>query len=124
MTRRGGMHTILLLALTTLVACGEIEGPTHGIDEQTSRAAVPQDPELAKIYNRSCRNCHTVAATRAPLTGDTAAWSALMDKGMDVLVANVVNGIGGMPPLGLCMSCDADDFEALIRFMAADPPEP
>lgn len=124
MNRRGGMYTILLVALTSLVACGDVEGPERGIDEQTSRAAVPEDPELAKIYNRSCRNCHTVAATRAPLTGDTAAWSALMDKGMDVLVANVVNGIGGMPPFGLCMSCDADDFEALIRFMAADPPEP
>ena len=124
MNRRGGMYTILLVAFTSLVACGDVEGPEHGIDEQTSRATVPENPELAKIYNRSCRNCHTVAATRAPLTGDTAAWSALMDKGMDVLVANVVNGIGGMPPFGLCMSCDADDFEALIRFMAADHSQP
>jgi cytochrome c5 len=41
-----------------------------------------------------------------------------MDKGMNVLVDNVINGYGGMPPLGLCMECDADQFEALIRFMA------
>ena len=41
-----------------------------------------------------------------------------MGKGMDVLVDNVVNGFGGMPPFGLCMDCDAAQFDALIRFMA------
>ena len=51
------------------------------------------------------------------MTGDRAAWSARMDKGMNVLVDNVINGIGGMPPLGMCMDCGADEFEALILFM-------
>jgi cytochrome c5 len=41
-----------------------------------------------------------------------------MAKGMDSLVDNVVNGFGGMPPFGLCMDCDALQFEALIQFMA------
>ena len=37
---------------------------------------------------------------------------------MNVLLDNVINGYGGMPPFGLCMDCDAAQFEALIRFMA------
>jgi cytochrome c5 len=41
-----------------------------------------------------------------------------MAKGINTLLDNVVNGYGGMPPLGLCMDCDADQFEALIVFMA------
>ncbi len=34
---------------------------------------------------------------------------------------NVINGFGGMPALGLCMDCTADQFEALIDFMATPP---
>ena len=43
-----------------------------------------------------------------------------MEKGMNTLVDNVVNGFGGMPPFGLCMDCSAEEFEALILFMAAE----
>jgi cytochrome c5 len=42
-----------------------------------------------------------------------------MEKGMSVMVDSVVNGSGGMPPFGLCMDCSAEQFEALIQFMAA-----
>lgn len=118
------MRRLLLVSLTTLAACGDVDGPASGIDERASRAMIPDDPALAEIYNRSCRRCHTEAATGAPLTGDSKAWSARMNKGMDVLVANTINGIGRMPALGFCMSCDADEFEALIRFMASARPNP
>jgi cytochrome c5 len=83
-----------------------------------SRSLQPADPELAAVYQRSCASCHTVAATGSPLTGDTQAWQPRTAKGMDTLVDNVVNGYGGMPPFGLCMDCDAAQFEALIQFMA------
>jgi cytochrome c5 len=59
-----------------------------------------------------------VAATGAPLTGDVAAWDTRLEKGADVLLENVINGFGGMPPFGMCMDCDADQFDALIQFMA------
>jgi len=99
-----------------LLGCGE--GQPQGINEITSRTLTPADDALAKIYNRSCRNCHTIAATGSPLTGDATAWAPRMAKGMDTLVDNVVNGFGGMPPFGMCMDCDAQQFEQLIRFMA------
>ena len=106
------------LILTILSACGE--GPQGAPPaEAASRSLQPADPELAQVYQRSCASCHTVAATGAPLTGDVSAWAPRMDKGMDTLVDSVVNGFGGMPPFGLCMDCDAQQFEALISFMAA-----
>jgi cytochrome c5 len=111
-TRLSFITAILLL----LCACGG--GQNGGYSEATSRSVVPSDPALAAIYNRSCRSCHTVAGTGSPLTGDTAAWAPRMEKGMNTLLDNVVNGFGGMPPFGLCMDCDADQFEALIQFMA------
>lgn len=114
------MRKNLLLLLSTLLlvtACGS-DAPAGGISEAQSRTLQPADTALAEIYNRSCRSCHTVAATGSPLTGDPSAWAPRMDKGMNTLLDNVVNGFGGMPPFGLCMDCDADQFEALIRFMA------
>lgn len=118
------MHRYLmfcLLSLAVLAGCGESAGPQAGITEATSRDLSPQDSQLAAIYNRSCRSCHTVIATGAPLTGDAAAWAERMGKGRTTLVDNVINGFGGMPPFGLCMDCDVEQFEALIDFMAAAP---
>lgn len=114
------MRKNLLLLLSTLLfitACGS-DAPAGKASEAQSQALQPADSALAEIYNRSCRSCHTVAATGSPLTGDKAAWAPRMEKGINTLLDNVVNGFGGMPPFGLCMDCDADQFEALILFMA------
>ena len=109
-----------VIAALLLTACAERQ-PEGGFDPTASRNLRPADPQLAEVYDRSCRSCHTVAGTGAPLTGDAAAWASRLEKGMNILVDNVVNGFGGMPPLGLCMDCDADQFEQLIVFMAAAP---
>lgn len=112
------VKVMFLILVAALSGCGE--PPTLGSPETeaASRTLAPQDPEIAAIYARSCHSCHTVAATRAPLTGDTAAWAPRMDKGMDTLLNSVVNGFGGMPPFGMCMDCSTEQFEALIQFMA------
>jgi cytochrome c5 len=107
-----------VVALAVLIqGCGEGPAPPAAAQAH-SRTLQPQEKAIAAIYQRSCASCHTVAATGAPLTGDLAAWTPRMAKGMDTLVDNVVNGFGGMPPFGLCMDCDVAQFEALINFMA------
>ncbi len=106
---------IVIVIAFFLSACGDTGGSGN---EALSRSLKPADPALASIYDRSCRSCHTVAGTGSPLTGDKAAWAPRMEKGINTLLDNVVNGFGGMPPFGLCMDCDADQFEALIMFMA------
>ena len=114
------MFKVLAVLTITLLsaACADERSSAAQATEVLSRELRPADADLAGLYIRSCRSCHTVAATGSPLTGDAAAWAERMDKGMNVLVDNVINGYGGMPPLGLCMECDADQFEALIHFMA------
>lgn len=108
----------MVLSVLVLSGCAKEPSATQAQTESQSRALLPADTALAAIYNRSCRSCHTIAATGAPLTGDAAGWSARMDKGMSTLVDNVVNGFGGMPPFGMCMDCGVEEFEALITFMA------
>ncbi|QFT54957.1 Cytochrome c5 [Microbulbifer sp. THAF38] len=85
---------------------------------QQALTLTPDDPEIAEIYQRTCRSCHSTGASAAPLTGDIASWEPRLDKGMDVLVENAVNGFQGMPPLGLCFECSPKQFEQLIAFMA------
>ena len=112
---------LLIAAITAgfLWGCAEEPTPSAAAAEAHSRQLSPQNEEIADIYDRSCRSCHTIAATGAPLTGDVDAWSTRLDKGMDTLVNNVVTGFGGMPPFGMCMDCDLPQFEALIAFMSA-----
>ena len=75
-------------------------------------------PDMDK-YNKSCGVCHTSGAANAPKTGDTAAWEPRMAKGMDALVASVTNGLGAMPPKGMCFDCSDEDYVELIQHMAA-----
>ena len=106
------------LAVLLLYGCGEGSAPPPAAQAH-SRSLQPKDQAIVVIYQRSCASCHTVAATGAPLTGDLPAWAPRLEKGMPTLVGNVMKGFGGMPPAGLCMDCDAAQFEALINFMAA-----
>lgn len=51
-------------------------------------------------YEASCAVCHGAAGMGAPVVGDKAAWSAVAGKGPEAVLANAINGIGGMPPKG------------------------
>src|SRR5690606_34624816 len=74
-------------------------------------AQAAQDPEA--VYARSCAVCHNGAIPTAPLKGDKAAWEPRLAKGTDALVQSVTNGLGAMPPRGLCMDCSAEDYQAV-----------
>lgn len=111
-----------ILATALLQGCVGESSETNALNESKSRQLRPADQQIARIYDRSCRSCHTIAATGSPLTGDIAAWAPRLDKGLPTLVDNVVNGFGGMPPFGMCMDCSAEEFEALIQFMASPAP--
>jgi cytochrome c5 len=80
-------------------------------------AGAMAEPDMGK-YNKSCAVCHATGAANAPKTGDVAAWEPRLAKGMEALVASVNNGMNAMPPKGMCFDCSAEDYEALIEYMA------
>lgn len=108
----------ILVFISSIIISACDSGPS--LEERLAHAQtlVPSHPQLNEIYQRSCRSCHTLEATGAPLTGDVHAWSLRYEKGESVLVDNVINGYGGMPPFGLCMDCTPEQFNQLIQFMA------
>jgi len=69
------------------------------------------------IYNTNCMACHATGAAGAPKMGDVAAWTGRMDKGIDQIYANAINGINAMPAKGLCMSCSDDDVKSVVDYI-------
>ena len=72
-------------------------------------------------YMASCFACHSTGAAGAPKVGDgnVAEWTPRMEKGMDAVVANAINGLNTMPPKGLCFDCTDDDLRAIVEYMVA-----
>ncbi|WP_396622266.1 c-type cytochrome [Marinobacter sp. W-8] len=110
----GAVAATIAIALT---ACNGDHSPSAAVQAHAANSS-PASPELAAVYQRSCQTCHARGTSDAPLTGHGEAWQPRLDKGMNALVDNVVSGMGGMPPYGLCMDCNAEQFRQLIRFMA------
>ncbi len=81
-------------------------------------AAVPAGAAgIEDKYNKACAACHNTGAAGAPKKGDKAAWAARVKKGEAALVASIKNGMGAMPPKGLCMDCSDADYKALVKYM-------
>ncbi len=72
---------------------------------------------VESTYQMSCFACHDTGAAGAPKLDDQDAWSERLAKGMDAVMANVVNGVNAMPPKGLCMTCSDDDLRTLVDYM-------
>lgn len=106
----------LLLAL--LAACSQRAPEAKPLTPAQSAALRPADARIASLYEQSCKTCHTVADSKAPLAGDHTAWDPRWAQGEEQLLASVLQGKRAMPAGGQCFACSADDYRALIRFMA------
>lgn len=111
------MIRLLTIAAAALAVCA-CAPQAKPITPEQSAAMVPSDGWLAALYETSCKTCHTIKASGAPLSGDVAAWAPRMKQGMPTLVGHTVQGFKAMPAGGQCAGCTAADYEALIHFMS------
>ena len=78
-----------------------------------------------ELFSSNCVQCHARPGIGAPLMGNADDWQERQAQGEEVLLLNVVEGVGGMPPLGYCSACDEADFRVLIRLLLpASEPQP
>ena len=68
-------------------------------------------------YEESCAVCHKTDAMGAPAVGAKAVWAKAMEKGMDKVNHNAINGIGGMPPKGGAMNLSDDEVKDIVKYM-------
>ncbi len=79
-----------------------------------------EDPafDAEQTYQATCFACHGTGAAHSPEVGDQLEWEIRMEKGMDTLVQNTINGLNGiMPPKGLCATCSDEQLRAIVEFM-------
>lgn len=113
------MRVMVLSILLALCACaGEPAQETPEVIAARAASAAPGDPRLAELYRGACFNCHSQPDAGAPLALDRSAWNERWAKGEATLLDHTIAGFNGMPAGGQCFSCSADDYRALIRFMA------
>ncbi|MDB4022301.1 c-type cytochrome [Litorivicinus sp.] len=83
------------------------------IVQAVSAGARPGD----QVYSGACAACHDSGAAGAPKYGDSQAWSARVEKGMDTMVSNVINGYNAMPARGLCGDCSDEEIADAVAYM-------
>ncbi len=79
-------------------------------------SAAMADMSPLQIYEAACLACHTTGAAGAPKLGDAADWTARLEKGIDMLVSNAINGIGAMPARG-GSQFDDDQIKQAVEYI-------
>lgn len=112
------MRILPVLSGALLLAACQSQPPAKPLTPEQSAALKPADARIAGIYEQSCKSCHTVRDTGAPLAGDRTQWDIRWAKGENALLKSTIGGLNGMPAGGQCFACTPDDYRALITFMA------
>jgi len=77
-----------------------------------------------QVYNQACLACHGAGVGGAPVIGDTAAWSARISQGQEVLTEHVINGFTGsagyMPPKGGRVDLSDAEIISAMEYMVGE----
>lgn len=73
----------------------------------------------AKIVGQTCALCHSTGMMNSPKIGDADAWAPRIEKGMDKVYANAINGFNMMPARGGNAGLSDDDVKAAVDHMIA-----
>ena len=87
--------------------------------EEIQLAQLSEGFNAQQKYMASCFACHSTGAAGAPKVGAgmSAEWEPRLEKGLDAVVQNAINGINTMPAKGLCFDCTDEDLRAIAEYM-------
>jgi len=105
--------SIIIAGMTFTASTGATEG------ELIQVAQLSDGFNAEQKYMASCFACHSTGAAGAPKVGDgmAAEWEPRLEKGLDTIVQNAINGVNTMPAKGLCFDCSDDDIKAIVEYM-------
>ena len=86
----------------------------------SAASAQPNQRQL-QLFANNCLQCHAAPHTGAPQLGNQQDWQDIIAQGEETILKHVVEGIGGMPPLGYCSACDEQDLRQLIYLITGMP---
>ncbi len=94
-----------------------VEGQECAEESLFSSSSVSSMRTGKEVYDASCTTCHAIALAGAPRFGDKLSWGERANEDLDHLVETVTNGLGGMPPMGLCMDCSQEELTEAVQYM-------
>jgi len=102
------------------VAALVLSGTLFADDDQAQPLLLAQLTDgfdAQQAYMATCFACHNSGAGGAPNPNNPDDWTARLERGMDSIMTNVVNGINAMPAKGLCFNCTNEDLRAVVDYM-------
>ena len=97
-----------------LAACGE----DSSAPESAGEAAAKAHRSGEVIYERYCFSCHAAGVAGAPKLNDAGAWAPRLAKGRDALLRSTIDGMTGMPAMGLCFDCSEQELADAIDYLS------
>lgn len=115
------MSAMPKVGLFVLVASFATAISADNSQQQVQLAQLTDGFNAETTYMMSCFACHSTGAAGAPKVGpgNAEAWAPRVEKGMDAVIANAINGLNTMPPKGLCFTCTDEDLAALVEYMVS-----
>ncbi|MDA1372687.1 MAG: c-type cytochrome [Proteobacteria bacterium] len=109
----------LMKSILVLVAALYATANIADTSEPLQLAQLSEGFNAQQKYMASCFACHSTGAAGAPKVGAgmAAEWAPRLEKGMDAVVANSINGLNTMPAKGLCFDCTDADLRAIVEYM-------
>ncbi|MFI4918079.1 MAG: c-type cytochrome [Legionellales bacterium] len=83
-----------------------------------SGGAVKYPANGMNTYNENCAVCHNEGKLGAPKIGDKPAWEPLINKNMDVLIENTIDGKNHIKNGG-CDRCTSNEVIEAIKYMVS-----
>ncbi|MDO7598006.1 MAG: c-type cytochrome [Pseudomonadota bacterium] len=93
------------------------------IGEAPVVAAVVEEEEIVgggqQIVTQVCSMCHSSGMMNSPKLGSKADWAPRIEKGIETLYSNAINGINMMPARGGRPDLSDDDIKAAVDYMVS-----
>jgi cytochrome c5 len=68
------------------------------------------------VYNENCAICHNDGHQGAPKLGDKSVWKPIIEKNLDIVFGNVINGPNHVKKGG-CKHCTSSEVISAIKYM-------
>lgn len=70
-----------------------------------------------EIVTSVCSSCHATGVLGSPKIGDTDAWAARFERGLDALVQAAITGVRAMPPKGGDPNLTENDIRKAVTYI-------
>ncbi len=103
------------MASARITPVGQVNVGAVPVAAAPAANAEPKSGE--EIYNTVCMACHASGVLEAPILGDKATWAPRVEKGNDVLMQSLLNGLNNMPARGGNPALSDDELKATLEYM-------